>query len=242
MVSPAANSARDSALGAAARLLYVLIIIFMAIFIWWSSIHDVISDYKVYGGTAACFACDNGWDWHVVLMTFAFGVLMTESVLAFRAPIIGNKAYQMWIHLAAQTAVGICAVIGLVAIVQAKVFTTEKHMYSVHAWTGGLALLVYALQYTVGLAVYVLLKGRVHAASLAKITYWHGVIGKLNLLMGFGACVNGWADMQMMMMSGQVGWRFVTVIATFLSFPFLTLAVDAAYHTGVAIPCAALHT
>ncbi|KAG5177819.1 eukaryotic cytochrome b561-domain-containing protein [Tribonema minus] len=201
-------------LGTAVRVLYIAITIMLGVYVGYSSVHNVIPDYVSYGGAQACFACDNGWNWHVILMSLAFGVISTESILAFKAPLVDHKPSQMWVHLAAQTLVGVVAVIGLVAIIQAKIYSHSDHMYSVHAWTGAIALLLYFLQYVVGLLAFVVFKRGLAPHALRVVTYWHAALGKLTFFAGIGCCINGWADIQMMMMSGQPTYGSATLLAS----------------------------
>ena len=110
-------------LGAAARCVYLAIILLLVVYVSYSSIHDTTPDNAPYGGARDCFGCNNGWNWHVILMTLAYAVMMTESVLAFKAPLVNNRGWHKWVHLATQTAVGICVLAGLTAIIKAKLAT-----------------------------------------------------------------------------------------------------------------------
>lgn len=59
-----------------------LLIVFLA----YSSTHD--TNLNDLGGLSNCFFCLNSWDYHFLFMTVAFAVLMFESVMAFKAPLI----------------------------------------------------------------------------------------------------------------------------------------------------------
>ena len=83
------GSARPSTAPAVwvARLAWAAVLALTAGFIGSGSVAGTAPDLAVYGGLAWCWACDNGWNWHVLCYTVAFPVLMVESLLAFRAPV-----------------------------------------------------------------------------------------------------------------------------------------------------------
>ena len=74
------------------RFAWVGILILAAVFVGYSSVRGTSEDLSPYGGLRACFACDNGWNWHFLLFTLAFPVFMLESLLAFRAPIFPQRS------------------------------------------------------------------------------------------------------------------------------------------------------
>ena len=73
-----------------ARLTWVIVLVLCAAFVGSASVHGTTADLSIYGGLAWCFSCNNGWNWHVLLYTVAFPVLMVESLLAFRAPLFAR--------------------------------------------------------------------------------------------------------------------------------------------------------
>ena len=90
-------------LGWLARLCSIALLAMALVYAIYSSKHATPPDMASSGGLSGCFACPNSWNWHVVLMTIAFAVAMTESVLAFRAPLVPGLPPK-WVHLARQTA------------------------------------------------------------------------------------------------------------------------------------------
>ena len=92
-------------------------------------------------------------------------------------------------------------------------------MYSVHAWTGSIAIALFFVQYFVGLAVFAVFKSSFDANTKKNIMHWHLFFGKVSFFAGLGACVNGLADMQMMMqMSGQVCAYVHAYVCMFIYF------------------------
>lgn len=215
--APAADRAVPASLylGLVARLCSFTVLAMTLVYAIYSSVHATSPDMALYGGLSGCFACNNGWNWHVVLLTVAFVVAMTESVLAFRAPVLPALLPPKWVHLAWQTAGFGCTVAGLVAILQAKIFTGATHMYSVHAWTGTIVLVGFFAQYVAGLVVFVLARGRVSPELRVTAGKWHSAIGRLVLFGGLGVCVNGWADIQMMNVDfGQFYYGSATMLGS----------------------------
>lgn len=81
---------------AVARFSWVTIVVLVAVFIGYASIHGTTADNAPYGGLGACFSCNSGWNWHVLLSTLAFGVFMVESLLAFLAPLRVFRCVCVW--------------------------------------------------------------------------------------------------------------------------------------------------
>lgn len=67
------------------RLAWLMILTVTMVFIFYSSA-NVSPDMDMYGGLAGCITCANGWNWHVLLMTFAFPVAMVEGLLILLDP------------------------------------------------------------------------------------------------------------------------------------------------------------
>ncbi|CAI5459080.1 unnamed protein product, partial [Closterium sp. Yama58-4] len=66
-----------------ARLLELVFLALLITFVAYLSKDKTAAPLAVYGGLSTCFNCDNGWNWHVLLMGIAFGIAMTESLLTF---------------------------------------------------------------------------------------------------------------------------------------------------------------
>ncbi|CAI5975618.1 unnamed protein product [Closterium sp. NIES-65] len=162
-----------------ARLLELVFLALLITFVAYLSKDQTAAPLAVYGGLSACFNCDNGWNWHVLLMGIAFGIAMTESLLtfcssslsAFRIAMTESlltfcsgslraTGYAKWVHLAWQTIALILTAVAMAAIIVAK-GTEHKHMYSVHTYCGVLTLALFAVQFFWGLCAFVLLKSRV---------------------------------------------------------------------------------
>ncbi|CAI5513116.1 unnamed protein product [Closterium sp. Naga37s-1] len=140
-----------------ARLLELVFLALLITFIAYLSKDQTAAPLAVYGGLSACFNCDNGWNWHVLLMGIAFGIAMTESLLTFCSASLRATGYAKWVHLAWQTIALILTAVAMAAIIVAK-GTEHKHMYSVHTYCGVLTLALFAVQFFWGLCAPVLFK------------------------------------------------------------------------------------
>ncbi|CAI5975619.1 unnamed protein product [Closterium sp. NIES-65] len=122
------------------------------------------------------------------------------------------NGYTKWVHLAWQAIALILAAAGLASIIVAKNYSDSKHMYSVHAYCGVLTLALFVIQFFWGLCAFVLFKSRLSEATRYQMGTYHILLGKLAYYAGIGTCVNGFADMQMMMVdSGQPSYDSSTM-------------------------------
>ncbi|CAI5524922.1 unnamed protein product [Closterium sp. Naga37s-1] len=195
-----------------ARLLELVFLALLITFVAYLSKDQTAAPLAVYGGLSACFNCDNGWNWHVLLMGIAFGIAMTESLLTFCSSSLRATGYAKWVHLAWQTIALILTAVAMAAIIVAK-GTEHKHMYSVHTYCGVLTLALFAVQFFWGLCAFVLFKSRLSEATRYQMGTYHILLGKFTYYAGIGTCVNGFADMQMMMVhSGQPNYGMVAAL------------------------------
>jgi hypothetical protein len=67
----------------ALRASWLVLLLFTLIYILVSSVQTL----GEHGSLSGCFACPNGWNWHILLMTIAYPVAMVEAFLAFAYPI-----------------------------------------------------------------------------------------------------------------------------------------------------------
>jgi hypothetical protein len=84
---------RMSPLAILARILWTLILVFTMVFVFYSSA-NVSPALDMYGGLAGCIKCANGWNWHVLLMTIAFNVVMVEALLVVVDPTDTNSRHE----------------------------------------------------------------------------------------------------------------------------------------------------
>ena len=102
------------------------------------------------------------FNWHPLLMTFAFAVCMGEAVLAYKVPLAGSLAQdragrKRW-HGLLHTAAVAAVCLGLTAAIKSHTLKRPAPManfYSVHSALGVLACIMFAGQYAIGLYCYV---------------------------------------------------------------------------------------
>ncbi|PSC72170.1 cytochrome b561 [Micractinium conductrix] len=118
-----------------------------------------LSPRPVPGGAAGANDTSQLFNWHPLLLTLAFPVLMAEAVLAYQAPLLALKdrpAAKLY-HFALHTAAIACVALGVAAAFRshtAKRPTPVPNLYSVHSWLGLAVLALLAAQYCVGAFAY----------------------------------------------------------------------------------------
>ncbi|CAI5508012.1 unnamed protein product [Closterium sp. Naga37s-1] len=171
-----------------ARVLELVFLALLITFVAHLSKDKTAPSLAAAGGLAACFSCDNGWNWHVLLMGIAFGIAMTESILAFCSSSLRATGYAKWVHLAWQAIALIQTAVAMAAIIASK-GTKHKHMYSVHSYCGVLTLALFAVQFVWGLCAFVLFKSRLSEATRYQMGTYHILLGKFTYYAGIGTCV-----------------------------------------------------
>lgn len=100
------------------------------------------------------------FNWHPILMYLGFGVFMSEAVLAYQAPVLGNlsRSTKKVVHVTAHTLASVCIVCGLVAVFKSHSLKRPMpipDLYSPHSWLGLTTVVLGALQLCLGLYAYV---------------------------------------------------------------------------------------
>ncbi|KAF8070981.1 nitric oxide synthase [Scenedesmus sp. PABB004] len=98
------------------------------------------------------------FNWHPLLMLLAYGVLMMEAALAFRAPLSAGapRPLRKQVHWALHSAALLAALLGFLAAWKSHTLKTPPipNFYSPHSWLGGAALALLLGQYAVGFVSY----------------------------------------------------------------------------------------
>ncbi|KAL4452375.1 hypothetical protein ABPG75_008037 [Micractinium tetrahymenae] len=134
------------------------------------------------------------FNWHPLLLTLAFPVLMAEAVLAYKAPLVEQRdrtATKMY-HFALHTAALVCTILGVIA---AFVSHTAKrpapipNLYSAHSWLGLAVLSLLALQYAAGAFSY--LWPKLSLANRQALGPLHRFLGKAVFTAGIATMAAG---------------------------------------------------
>ena len=197
------------------------------------------------------FSAYNAWDFHIIFFTLAYSLALAESAFSFSSPILAKAtSSQLTHHLLCQLLVIVFTIAGMVAIVNTKNSVTGvtarygttslsglpsnagPHMYSPHAWTGVVVLVLYFKQVVLGLCLFVFFKDPLSDSPwLTTLSRWHVILGRLALLGGLEACVNGWMDLQMIMrMYGQFFYNSNGMMESAIGLVIYVQMAFLAYH------------
>eukprot|EP00884_Botryococcus_braunii_P004417 jgi/Botrbrau1/13977/Bobra.117_2s0007.1 len=172
---------------------FVLIAIWVFSYLGGLSLHPKIS--MKGNDTGGIF------NWHPLLMTLAFPVLMTEALLAYRAPIISLDRWQQKLLHAGFHSVSLLSVFfGVVAAWRSHTLKQPApipNLYSVHSYAGLLTLTLFLFQYVMGFCAF--LYPKFHPSKRAELvplhrflgasTYWTGLTTMLMGIQEKGAFV-----------------------------------------------------
>lgn len=134
------------------------------------------------------------FNWHPILMSFAFIVCMGEAVLAYKAPLIRypDRKATKYAHFGLHTIAGTAMVLGFVAVYKAHTLkrpTPMSDFYSVHSWMGVSTFFLFACQWTLGLLAF--LVPRWSAVARSTFAPIHGFIGLATLVFGLSTIIAG---------------------------------------------------
>lgn len=114
--------------------------------------------------TAAPGVNDTGviFNWHPLLMAIAFPLLMSEAVVAYKAPIIGSDAQprprKKLLHGLLHTAAALCIILSVIAAFKShslKLPQPIPDLYSAHSWMGIATLVLLGQQFLFAAWAYV---------------------------------------------------------------------------------------
>ncbi|XP_069888301.1 lysosomal membrane ascorbate-dependent ferrireductase CYB561A3 isoform X1 [Dipodomys merriami] len=98
------------------------------------------------------------FNWHPVLMVSGLVVLYGAASLVYRLPAswVGPKLPWKLLHAALHLMAFILTVVGLVAVFQFHSHSKIAHLYSLHSWLGITTVVLFACQWFLGFAVFLL--------------------------------------------------------------------------------------
>eukprot|EP00007_Cunea_sp_BSH-02190019_P006596 CAMPEP_0174243046 /NCGR_PEP_ID=MMETSP0417-20130205/30156_1 /TAXON_ID=242541 /ORGANISM="Mayorella sp, Strain BSH-02190019" /LENGTH=239 /DNA_ID=CAMNT_0015322501 /DNA_START=30 /DNA_END=746 /DNA_ORIENTATION=- len=89
------------------------------------------------------------FNWHPLLMTFAYSTMFGCAALSFkRLPISHNAA--KYVHFGCQSVAVLCSILAIVAVHQFKIASANAELYIMHAWVGYVTFILFLLQYLLG--------------------------------------------------------------------------------------------
>ncbi|GBF88435.1 hypothetical protein Rsub_01147 [Raphidocelis subcapitata] len=185
-----ASAAPGASAAAAARALAVAL---LALVGWW--VHARLggvsarADRTADGGvsTARLF------NWHPVLMTLAFPVLMGEALLAYRSPWLPDapRPLRKLAHGAFHSLAAVCVAAGLSAVWRShdEASPPVPNLYSPHSFVGLAAVCLFGLQFAIGAGFYAWPGAPLHRRqALGPV---HRFLGRAVFVCGLAAAAMG---------------------------------------------------
>lgn len=181
------------------------------------------------------------FNWHPLLMSLAFPVLMAEAVLAYRAPLgpALERPQRKQLHATLHTLALICIVGGVAAAISSHTLKRPDpipNFYSPHSWLGLTTLSVILAQYLVGLYVYLFPKVAIrNRRAMAPI---HQFFGRAAFTAGLATMAVGIQEKTTfvqtgMQLSGSALYSSVVQLAAVIQiFLFFTATLVLFHHAG----------
>ncbi|XP_005408218.1 PREDICTED: cytochrome b ascorbate-dependent protein 3 [Chinchilla lanigera] len=140
------------------------------------------------------FAWDDGlhmFNWHPVLMVSGMVVLYGAASLVYRLPQawLGPRLPWKALHAALHLVAFVFAVVGLVAVFRYHSHSKVAHLYSLHSWLGLAAVILFACQWFLGFAVFLLPWAPLWLRSLLKPL--HVFFGAAILALSMASVISG---------------------------------------------------
>jgi|EP00161_Ancyromonas_sigmoides_P005522 cytochrome b-561 len=142
------------------------------------------------------------FNWHPLLLVIAFPVLMSESVVAFRSGAPGaDRPRRKSLHWMALTVALALAWGGVACVFKFHADNGIPDLYSVHSWLGLLTMIVFTLQWAVG--VWAFLSGAADEPTRKSIMPRHQYFGAFTYAMGMASVALGCARKQDIINDGK---------------------------------------
>ncbi|XP_042277299.1 lysosomal membrane ascorbate-dependent ferrireductase CYB561A3 isoform X2 [Thunnus maccoyii] len=131
------------------------------------------------------------FNWHPVLMVTGLVVLYGYGAVLYRVPLTWGQNKLPWklLHAALMLLAFILSVLGLCAVFDFHNAKNTPNLYSLHSWIGLATTALFAIQWVVGMAGFLLPWSPISLRKLLKpIHVWMG--GSI-LLLSIAACISG---------------------------------------------------
>jgi len=178
------------------------------------------------------------FNWHPVLMTTAFAVLMGEALLAYRAPVIvfADRQHRKLWHFSLHTSALAAGTLGVIAAIKSHTLkqpTPIPNFYSPHSYLGILACVLFLGQYILGLTAY--LWPRWQPPARQALTPYHRFLGLMTFFVGLATMAVGVQEKTTFVQLGaKAGVRSAVI-----TIPAVLLVLLASYAAAVAYHFAA---
>ncbi|XP_029295797.1 LOW QUALITY PROTEIN: lysosomal membrane ascorbate-dependent ferrireductase CYB561A3 [Cottoperca gobio] len=131
------------------------------------------------------------FNWHPVLMVTGLLVLYGNAAVLYRVPLTWGQNKRPWklLHAALMLLALVLSIVGLCAVFNFHNAVNTPNLYSLHSWIGIAATALFALQWVLGLAVFLLPCPPASLRALLKpVHVWMG--GSI-LWLCIAACISG---------------------------------------------------
>jgi len=131
------------------------------------------------------------FNWHPFLMTIGPVVLQADAILTFRAFRDSKKNSLKILHGAFHIGAIILTIIGLIPAMDLHNYgaAPRAHLYTLHSWVGVIAIILYIIQWILGLVTY--LKPGLSVQFKTSLMPYHTFIGHIILGISVGTAVIG---------------------------------------------------
>jgi len=169
----------------------IVIVFFIVLFVWI---------YQAEGGIG--WTEDSVFGVHALCMSLFAVFFTTEAVLVFRSPLVPHRLMQnMYIHLICHVGGLVCAIVGIVAIVNYKNWSSQPvsypnyTLYTPHSLLGVVTLLLWFVHLSGGFLVFVLSRWPIERYG-DQVIQVHHFLGKCVYVLLLVCCAMGLQDMQ----------------------------------------------
>ncbi|KAM3599351.1 uncharacterized protein V6R79_004255 [Siganus canaliculatus] len=131
------------------------------------------------------------FNWHPVCMVSGLVVLYGEAALVYRVPLTWTQRKYIWklVHAGLMLAALLLSILGLCAVFDFHRSVHIPDMYSLHSWVGVCTVAVFAVQWIVGLAGFLLPCSSLwFRSNLKPVHIW---MGNVILILSLISCISG---------------------------------------------------
>ncbi|XP_060927614.1 lysosomal membrane ascorbate-dependent ferrireductase CYB561A3 isoform X1 [Limanda limanda] len=144
------------------------------------------------------------FNWHPVLMVTGLVVVYGIGAVVYRIPLTWGQNKLPWkiLHAALMLIALLLSIVGLCAVFDFHNAKGMANLYSIHSWIGIVAAALFALQWVVGVAGFLLPCSPVSLRKLMKPV--HVWLGGSILLLSIAACISGINEKLIFSLKGNI--------------------------------------
>ncbi|XP_074493707.1 lysosomal membrane ascorbate-dependent ferrireductase CYB561A3 isoform X2 [Sebastes fasciatus] len=148
------------------------------------------------------------FNWHPVLMVTGLVVLYGNGAVLYRIPLTWGQNKLPWklLHAAVMLTALVLSIVGLCAVFGNHNAQNIPNLYSLHSWIGIAATALFAIQWVVGMAGFLLPWSPISLRALLKpVHVWMG--GSI-LVLSIAACISGINEKLFFVLKGSGGTAY----------------------------------